>query len=428
MAGPFDDLIPDSNQQSGGGSPSDPYADLIPKKRPSIGQTVAGLGRQLAGGAVAGTGAAITGIGELTGGTAAKQAGRDVADYGAEIQQGASAEFRQVVEDTTPSGELLSPSTWSLGEDPSVVGALGQIAGGLGTSAPTMATALLTRGRAAVPATMAVGGLSEGGGASQQESQRIADMGQAQLDAVPRYRELLASGMDPAQARAALAAEAGSSAFAPAGAIGALGGVLEAAPFFAPVRRAFGELGSGAATRAAIAGTGGAALEGAQEAAVGAASVAGANAATGEDRSLLEDSFSNAVLGAAIGGPLNAIGAAVSPPGQPSDAGGADTIGADFTPEERAAFEQARAADLAESSDGVADVAPEAAAAPFPDPQGPMARAVNAGAAAGALGEAPAAGAGIAEAVARQPGTGMVPATTGREMVPAPRQPAGQPV
>ena len=68
---------------------------------------------------------------------------------------------------STPTGDILQPSSISLGKDPSLAGYGLQIAGLAGQFAPQAVTMLATKGRAQAPAMMAMGGLQAGGSAAK---------------------------------------------------------------------------------------------------------------------------------------------------------------------------------------------------------------------------------------------------------------------
>lgn len=235
-----------------------------------------------------------------------------VSQYGGDLQRSVSKTAAERMAGSTPSGELLSPSTWSLGDAPTASGYGLNFVQGLGSTAPTLAAGALTKGKLAPTAVVAAG--TGGGFAAQSEQERVAQMPEAELAKIPRYIEL-AKTMDAAQARAQLAQEASSSAFKYTAPVSAADALTEVLPFSGAAQRMLGRaVGTGRVARTAAGVATGAAGEAAQEVAENAAQVAGANVATGETRDPMADSFQNAVLGALVGGPINAAAAAVTSP------------------------------------------------------------------------------------------------------------------
>lgn len=255
----------------------------------------------------------VTSRERLFGGDAIVRAGNAVAATGDSIRDSQSAAAKQAVENSTPDGDIMHPSSITLGKDPSVAGYALQAANVLGQIAPIAASALLTRGR--VGPTAAVAGGLGGGAAAQQEEQRITDMGDADLAKVPGYQSLIARGMSPKDARAELASQAGTSAFLSTAPVSALSAFTEGLPFSGAGQRALGKVvGTGRAARMLTGGALDALGEGTQEVIEQAAQTAGANKATGENRSLTEQSFQNFALGALGGGAAGALGGLVHGP------------------------------------------------------------------------------------------------------------------
>lgn len=299
------------------------------------------LPKDLAGSAVGAVGATLRGVGEgarvtakpIVGGVNAL-AGREVLPEpvnplvrpaaaleaaGQRIQDSTSEAYRKQVDATTPTGEITSPRTWGFKGDPTALGAAGQLVRGVGSMAPVVASALLTRG-ASLPAalgTSTAAAAAQGGGfAAQSEEQRIRDMPQEMLAEVPEYRALLAGGATPDAARSTLATRAGQSAFATTAPVSALSGLIVGGPLTRPIQeRLAGAIGGGLLRRVGVEGALEGVAEGTQEVAENAAQVAGANRATGEQRNPMEDSVANFALGAATGGVLGAGSAALHRPG-----------------------------------------------------------------------------------------------------------------
>lgn len=298
----------------------DPYSAAGQMAAPPEGVRLSDVAKVGAGSVVQAFGGLARGAGEMVRGIApdsslpGKIAGvaDTVAKYGGELQKGVSKTAAERMAGSLPSGEVLSPSTWSLGEDPSLAGYGLNFVQGLGSTAPTLAAGALTKGKLAPTAVAAAA--TGGGFAAQSEQDRVTQMPEAELAKIPRYAELVKS-MDPAQARAQLAQEASSSAFKYTAPVSAADALTEVLPFSGAAQKLLGRaVGTGRAARTAAGVATGAAGEAAQEVAEQAAQVAGANVATGEQRDPLEDSFQNAVLGALVGGPINAAAALVTSP------------------------------------------------------------------------------------------------------------------
>lgn len=235
-----------------------------------------------------------------------------VANYGSDLQRGVSKTAAQRMSESTPSGELFSPSTWSLGEDPSLAGYGLNFVQGLGSTAPTLAAGAVTKGKLAPSAVAAAA--TGGGFAAQSEQDRINEMTDAQLQAIPRYADLVQT-MTPQQAKAQLAAEASQSAFRYTAPVSAADALTEVLPFSGAAQAALGRVvGPGRLARTAAGAVAGGAGEAVQETAENAAQIVGANVATGETRSPMEDSFQNALMGALVGGPISAAAAMATPP------------------------------------------------------------------------------------------------------------------
>lgn len=295
-----------------------PAASALATPPAQSGGTVGGLLRDLAGSAISVGGGGLLEAGSqavrtLAPGTSAadmlSRAGSAVADAGRQLQEGAAPAYRERTAGTQISGELLSPSTWDFGPDPSVTGAASLLAQGIGSTVPTLLTGALTRGRLAPSAAVAAG--VGGGAAAQAERDRISGMTPEQLAALPGYQDLLASGVtSPAEARARLAEQSASSVFRHTAPVSAADVLAQVLPFTRGAQAAIARaVGPGRLRRTAAGVVTGGATEAAQEVAEDAAARLGANRATGEARPLFEDTLENALLGAATGGVLSGAGA-----------------------------------------------------------------------------------------------------------------------
>lgn len=331
------------------------------------------FGKELTGGALAGTGAVVSGFGDLltTAGRAIERgaravlpdgavdalrdipapsgllfrpAGQQLDSAGKGIQATKTEAAKLALEASTPQGDVLDPSSWSMGDDPSLVGYGLHGANLIGQFVPQAAALAIPGGQARMAGMAGIGGLQAGGAAGNEVGQRLAALPDAELQqASELYRELRAGGMGEADARAHVSATARAAAFQGAAPVGAVGGAMTNYAL-GPLQR---QIGGGVGRRLA----GGLALdapaEGAQEVSEAVAARAATNRAIGERRDLTEDTFGDAVLGAMGGAGHATLGAALGRP-QP----------------------QARPADPAAEADATFDDTPQTAALPAPGLQG----------------------------------------------------------
>ncbi|MDP0928497.1 LPD5 domain-containing protein [Paracoccus onubensis] len=316
-------------------------ADTPPAQGESGGSILGDLGRLTIGGAVRGTGSAISGAGAMIDDIAqtyrgtqdqpgeslvrsgSRAAGEAVGDVGDAVADSVSEEMKAAQAGTQPGGELLDPSTWTLGDDPSLRGIAGIAAEGIGSMVPVVASALVVGPGAAA----GVGGAMGGGEGASNARQFVMDAattmdetGRPEIENLPAYQDLIAQGMNATEATSVLAQRAeADSAFAqsiPA----ALGGMATSRIISA----ADGWIGKGGRlARAAKKGAAGALEEGTQEAIEGVAGKAGLAGATGAELNLAEDTFSDFIGGALAGGGIGvaagSLGAGQNPQGQPTD-------------------------------------------------------------------------------------------------------------
>lgn len=354
---------------------------------PAAGARLSDLPKDIAGSAIGAVGSTVRGFGEgsrtlarpIVGGVNAF-AGREVLPEpvnpltrpaaaieraGRAVQDSTSQAYRDQVQATTPTGELTRPSTWGFEGDPTALGAAGLLVRSVGSVAPVLASAALTRGAslpAALGATTTTAAAQGGGFAAQSEEERILQMPEPMLAEVPAYRELLAGGATPEAARSELAQRTGRAAFETTAPVSALSGLIIGGPITRPVQGALARaIGGGAVRRAAVEGGLEAVAEGAQEVAEQAAQIGGANRATGESRDMLEGSLANFALGAATGGVIGAGTGALSrpAPGPLSRAAGtAEAVGLT-----RPTFPNAAPGSMADAANAIPAGAPAAAAA-----------------------------------------------------------------
>jgi len=290
---------------------------------------------------------------------ALERPGGFVSDLGARVADTESDAAKAAKEKDIVTGDITKPETLGIGEGAKSAstialkgaGLLGQIApllaGGLegrgvklaadvaealpGVVAKLQSGAALSEAEHAIATTAAaaskaaarrtiatgagIGGVQGAEGAAEAERQRITSMSDTDIAAVPGYKDRIAQGMSPEQARADLADAAGSGAFAATLPVATVAGVVSTTPLLHEAQSALSKVaGAGVARRAAV----GAAAEAPAQAVLGvgqgAAEAAGANAETGEDRSLTENSAAMAGAGAALGAGFGAIGAAATRP------------------------------------------------------------------------------------------------------------------
>lgn len=300
--------------------PAPPAPDRGNDGKIGAGEALGGLGRDVATGAVRATGGAVEALGiaadealrfgndpATDGPTLARAAGRAAGDAvrgaGDAIADSRSEDYKTMRAGTQPGGDITDPSSWTLGEDPSLLGLMGVAAEGIGSMAPLVA-APSARVAAVFGGLMGAGEGAENGRKFVEDAASTLDEnGRPEIEKLPEYQRLTKGGMDPAKAVEELSRQAENSAGFRQGLIASIGG----AATNRIMRGAEGWLGQGGRlTRALKKGATGAAEEGVQEVAEGAASGFGIEAATGADVDLLADSFGNFVGGALAGGGMGA--------------------------------------------------------------------------------------------------------------------------
>lgn len=241
--------------------------------------------------------------------------GRWVMEKGDAIRDSRSPQAREAARQSTPDGDLTRPSTWTLGEDPSAEGMVHVLSDVTGSMAPPVAAAIATRGRSAAT-QMRAGAVTVagqvGGSAIEEAREYLDGMDNDTLVRVsPVFRDLLARGLDEADARKYLERKAENAAATMAAPVGAVGGRATAAL----LGNRGAEMASKVTTRtgkAILLGVLGASEEGLQEVAEGMATRAGINKGAGTDRSLTEGTFGEALLGAKGGGTVGAARGALA--------------------------------------------------------------------------------------------------------------------
>lgn len=311
-----------------------------PVKEPGIGTDLTDFAKAFGAGAVNSAGGAVQALGavvddglrqgarseiEASGGDPSTVTGESVLRSGArgaadavrgvgdDLMGAISERGQKAMQGFQPGGELTDPSSWTLGEDPSVRGAALQVGQGLGSMAPVVAAGAVGGPGAAA----AVGALSSAGEGAQSGRDfveaargRDGEAGPAYIEALPGYQDRRAQGMSHEDAAAELARATESEA----GAWQAIPGALGGAATQRIMRGADGFLNAGGRlARAGKKAAAGALEEGVQEAAEGMAAQGGIADATGADLNTQEDSFANFMLGAMTGGVMGAGAGLVSP-------------------------------------------------------------------------------------------------------------------
>ncbi|MFY2835820.1 LPD38 domain-containing protein [Achromobacter xylosoxidans] len=279
--------------------------------------------KTLAGGAIKGAGSAVRGVGKVAEGlgrvgvTAVNQAfdaGLEIptnplegaADathrLGERMLDSRTEEAKRREADSQPGGDLDKPETWTLGRDPSASGLALQALNAGGSSAlPVLAS--VAAGPLGVGARMAAGaaagGAMGGGNAIEQARETIDGLDDQQLAAASSaYRDLIAQGVAPEEARARVRADAENAAFVRTLPVSAVGGAATGR-ILSPAGRVLGDRGVVAQTlgKAALAGT----EEAVQEVGEGYATQKGINAGAGMALDPMAGSFGNAALGFVAG-------------------------------------------------------------------------------------------------------------------------------
>ncbi len=238
-------------------------------------------------------------------GRAIESGGRWVSRQGDRLRDARSDEAKELARQSTPDGDITKPSTWTMGENPTVEGVAQVAADVMGSMAPPVATAIATRGRSATTQIRAGGATVAGqiaGAAMEEAGTYLGQFNDDQLRQVsPVFRDLEARGYSAADARTILEREAENRAAAYAAPVGYAGGQATGAILGKAGERLAGKF-AGALPKAVVLGTLGATEEALQEVFEGVATRAGINDAAGTDRSLTEGTFGEAVLGAKGGG------------------------------------------------------------------------------------------------------------------------------
>lgn len=217
---------------------------------------------------------------------------------GEAIKSTASPELLQAMENSRFEGDALSPSTWGVSDDASLLGFAGNLTETGGQMLPIVGAGMVNP---AAGAAVAAGQSAEG--AYKEAADYLKNLPVEQFSEIPRFKELVAEGVPIENAHQIVIDEAGSGAMYPAAAVGSLSGPILGGtvtrPLAAILEKRFGQgfLSRLYGNLAEVP------LEGAQEGFESAAGRAGANTASGDDRSLTEGTFGDVVMGGLAAAP-----------------------------------------------------------------------------------------------------------------------------
>jgi Large polyvalent protein associated domain 38 len=246
---------------------------------------------------------------------------RDITEAGGEvakkIENSISPEMKKAMAESQPTGNLIEAldtgdfSKISMGKDPSVLGLSGQFAKVFGSTAPIIATSLITK--SAAPAAAIGFGQAASEGVSDAR-EYISKMSDQDLSKNSEYfRNLIILGYNSAVAKKMTEDKAADTAALYQGTVGALGGA-----FTGKLDKALLSSARNRATRIIQGTVVGATEEGLQELAEGLATDLGIDKTVA--RQLGADSFANLILGALGGGGPGGIRGAVAEGKRPAEA------------------------------------------------------------------------------------------------------------
>lgn len=311
-------------------------------------------------------------------GDAFRAAGGAVRDVGDSIKAGVSEAGKQAMEGSMPDGDLTDPSTWTMGENPSLRGYTMLAADVLGSFLPVVATAVITKN----PGASAIVGGAQGGGAAVETARDTVlemsrtphpDGGTVLSHESAYYRGLIDAGIPPDEAvrRTSQAAEKMAMLFTTP--VSVFGGAATG-KLLGPGVDALA--GKGLATRAIGTGVASSMEEGLQESAETYATRTGINAGAETDLNPSEGTFGDFILGALGGGvPGAAAGALQEKTGGDGSAPGSAAVPGDGLSPPVGAGPGAAAPDQPLAPTGpissVAGLAPDLTPVPEPDPPAP---------------------------------------------------------
>jgi hypothetical protein len=239
--------------------------------------------------------------------------GGDVAD---KLRKSVSSRTKQKIEGSTPKGNFLEAaktgdfSKLSFGDDPTLEGYAAHTVQVLGSLAPVIATAAITKG-APTPSAVVGGGMAGGEGAGEAR-EYVKSLSDGQLmEMSSYYANMRTAGIDEQKARKIISDRAAEQAAFLQGSVGALGGVFTGKLVTGKLDNYFTSNIRSRLGRIVALGGVGAAEEGTQEFLEGIA------ADVGIDKEVVKEigaeSFANLILGSLGGGAVGAGRGLVSP-------------------------------------------------------------------------------------------------------------------
>ncbi len=229
---------------------------------------------------------------------------------GESIQEGVSPSMKQAMADSEIDGDILSPSTWTLGKDPSARGLLGHITKVGGEMAPIVAAGAIPVVGPGAAVAAATG--QSYSGAYEEAHDHVLNAPADELEKSSRYRELITAGLSEGDARKVLADEAGRGAAGVAAPIGGVSGAILGGVATKPLQNAIASRAGNTFGARLLGNLAEMPLEGLQEVAESMGGRYGANQAAGLDRDLSEGTFADFALGAAAAGPAAVVHSASS--------------------------------------------------------------------------------------------------------------------
>lgn len=311
-------------------------------------------------------------------GDMARAAGRPFKAAGESIKAGVSEAGKEAMEGSMPDGDLLDPSTWTMGENPSLRGYTMLAADVLGSFLPVVATAVITKNPGA---SAMVGGAQGGGAAVETARDTILKMSRTQhpdggtvlQHESAYYRGLIEAGISPDEAVRRTSQAAEKMAMLLTTPVSVFGGAATGKILGPGV----GVLsGKGMATQVIGHGVLSSAEEGLQEAAETYATRTGINAGAETDLNPSEGTFGDFILGALGGGiPGAAAGAMHEKTGGDGSAPGSAAVPGDGLSPPVGAGPGAAAPETPITPTGpvssIAGLAPDLTPVPEPEPPAP---------------------------------------------------------
>ena len=273
------------------------------------------MSRTLIAGAVEGTGLVAAGIGHLIDNPNMINAYKGIKEFSDKIKAGQDVNFTYEMENSTPIGNVLDPSSVGFSDKATLRGFVANVANVFGQMAPILVGSALTEGMlgAGVLGGATVGFTQAAGAGGQDATDYINGLSDTEMVAqIPLAKELYnnASGTPReklAQVREQIAKEAAQVQALVGGTIGGFGGAV----LGKLANPATNKMVSSLSGRAGLL-AGGTVSEGVEEVAESLAGRQAVNSELGTNRDIGEGTFADLVLGAAAGGGTAVVGEARS--------------------------------------------------------------------------------------------------------------------